>query len=95
MILYFSATGNSKYVAERISKKTDEKMLSIVDCIKDKKFNFSDESIGLITPTYNWTLPSIVKEFIGKANFECEYLYFIATYGEQPAVQREKWQISL
>lgn len=26
MILYFSATGNSKYVAERISEKTDEKV---------------------------------------------------------------------
>lgn len=81
MILYFSATGNSKYVAERISKETDEKMISVVDCIKENKFDFSDENIGIITPTYNWTLPSIVREFIEKANFECEYLYFIATYG--------------
>ena len=81
MILYFSATGNSKYVAERISKKVDEKLISVVDCIKENMFDFSDENIGIITPTYNWTLPSIVREFIKKANFECKYLYFTATYG--------------
>lgn len=46
MIFYFSATGNSKYVAERISEKTDEKTISVVDCIKENKFNFSDENIG-------------------------------------------------
>ena len=30
MILYFSATGNGKYIAEQIAEKTDEKCMSIV-----------------------------------------------------------------
>ena len=30
MILYFSATGNRKYIAEQIAEKTDEKCMSIV-----------------------------------------------------------------
>ena len=34
MILYFSATGNGKYIAEQIAKKTDDKAISIVDCIR-------------------------------------------------------------
>ena len=32
MILYFSATGNGKYISEQIAKKTDETGMSIVDC---------------------------------------------------------------
>lgn len=37
MILYFSATGNGKYISEQIAEKTDETCLSIVDCIPDMK----------------------------------------------------------
>ena len=42
MILYFSATGNGKYIAEQIAEKTDEKCMSIVDCICEDKFCFSN-----------------------------------------------------
>ena len=34
MILYFSATGNGKYIAAQIATKTDDKAISIVDCIR-------------------------------------------------------------
>ena len=34
MILYFSATGNGKYIAEQIAAETDDKAISIVDCIR-------------------------------------------------------------
>lgn len=37
MILYFSATGNGKYISEQIVKKTDETSMSIVDCILWRK----------------------------------------------------------
>ena len=43
MILYFSATGNGKYIAEQIAEKTDEKCMSIVDCICEDKYCFSNE----------------------------------------------------
>lgn len=35
MILYFSATGNGKYIAEQIAAETDDKAISIVDCIRE------------------------------------------------------------
>ena len=38
MILYFSATGNSKYVARRISENTHEEMKRIEDCIIENKY---------------------------------------------------------
>ena len=40
MIFYFSATGNSKYVAEKIQGQTGEKIISIVDCLKNNNFDF-------------------------------------------------------
>lgn len=81
MILYFSATGNCKYVATRIEQAINDDILSILDCINKNQFTFEDTQIGIISPTYFWGLPSIVREFLKKINIKCEYLYFIATYG--------------
>lgn len=81
MILYFSATGNCKYVASRLAQTTGEETVSIVDCIRENSYSFGESSIGIISPTYDWGLPSIVKEFLEHASFQTEYLYFIATYG--------------
>lgn len=84
MILYFSATGNCKYVAERLAQPLKQETLSIVDCIKRNRYDFTDEIIGIISPTYNWGLPSIVKEFLEKATLKTSYLFFLSTYGTTP-----------
>lgn len=84
MILYFSATGNCKYVATRIAQSIKQEIVCIVDCINRSKYTFEDEMIGIISPTYDWGLPSIVREFLEKASFQTKYLYFIATYGTTP-----------
>lgn len=84
MILYFSATGNGKYVAARLAEAEPQEMLSIADCIRENRFAFEDETIGIISPTYDWGLPSIVGEFLTRAAFRTDYLYFIATYGTTP-----------
>lgn len=85
MILYFSATGNCKYVAARLAEADGQEVLSIADCMREKRFAFEDETIGVISPTYDWGLPSIVKEFLEQAAFRTSYLYFAATYGTTPS----------
>lgn len=45
-----------------------QETLSIVDCIRDGRYAFEDEVIGIVSPTYFWGLPSIVGEFLGKAS---------------------------
>ncbi len=84
MILYFSATGNCKYVAARLASAFGQKTVSIVDCIQDGVYDFTDDTIGVVVPTYFWGIPSIVKEFLEKADLHTDYLYFIATYGTTP-----------
>lgn len=87
MIFYFSATGNSKYVAERIADATHDQIVSIPTCIRNGAYHFSPaelEKIGVVSPTYSWGLPVIVKEFLENLSVETKtnpYLFFIATYG--------------
>lgn len=54
MILYFSATGNSKYVAVRLTQSTEQEMISIVDCVREGRYSFKDRMIGIVSPTYDW-----------------------------------------
>lgn len=63
MIIYFSATGNCKYLATRIGKEFNQEIFSMVDFMREAKFDFQDDEIGIISPTYNWGLPSLVKDF--------------------------------
>ncbi len=86
MIFYFSATGNSRYVADRIAAATGDETISIVDCCKKEQFDYSAQTIGIISPTYAWGLPSIVQEFLEKLALRSQpsYLWFAATYGTTP-----------
>ncbi len=88
MIFYFSATGNSKYVADRIAAATDDKTASITDCCKDYGFSFdeADKTVGIVSPTYAWGLPIIVREFLQKLTLHTkpDYLWFAVTYGTTP-----------
>lgn len=87
MIFFFSATGNSKYVAAKLSVGTNEEMVSVTDCVKSGRYRFSikpGECIGIVSPTYFFELPAIVCDFLEKAEFLPEgkpYVYFVATYG--------------
>jgi len=85
MIFYFSATGNSKHVAESIASQGEE-MVSIAEAMDKGQYLFpvSDERVGVVSPTYDWTLPSIVSEFLTQLELRFEkrpYLYYVATYG--------------
>lgn len=86
MIFYFSATGNSKYVATQLAKE-EEKLVFIPDMIDQGIFEFdidSNENVGVISPTYNWTIPSVVKEFLERLQLhydEKPYIYYVGTFG--------------
>lgn len=90
MILFFSATGNSKYVAERIAKATNDECKFILDVMKENKYVLSikeNESVGIVSPTYAWGCPSVIIDFLNKVSFrgnKQKYFYFIATYGTTP-----------
>lgn len=79
MVFYFSATGNSMYVARQIEKEP----VSIPQAIHDKKQEYIADSIGIVAPVYGHELPPMVKDFIKKAKFQTDYFYMILTYGNR------------
>ena len=78
MLFYFTATGNSLYVA----KQFESEPLSIPQVLKQESLHFKDEKIGLVWPIYAGEAPKIVLEFLEKATFETDYFYMILTYGK-------------
>ena len=76
-ILYFTSTGNSLYVAKKIGGK----LYSIPQAVKNNKFDFKDDEIGIIFPNYALCVPPFVNDFLSKAKLECKYLFAIITYG--------------
>ncbi len=82
MIIYFSATGNCKYTANKIAEATDDIAVSMTDI--DEVLLNNDEQLGIVTPTYFWGLPTYVNDFLKKVkiqNADKSYIYCVATYG--------------
>lgn len=77
-ILYFSSTGNSLYVAKRIGGEC----ISISHAEKEKIYTFEDDVIGVVFPVYWLSVPAIVREFLSKVTFQCDYLFGVVTYGD-------------
>ncbi|MDD5570926.1 MAG: EFR1 family ferrodoxin [Bacteroidales bacterium] len=69
MVFYFSGTGNSLYVARKIAASCNDKIISVAECFKSNKFEFTlseGEIAGFVFPVYFYGVPSIVKDFISK-----------------------------
>jgi flavodoxin len=55
MIFYFSATGNSRHVANRIAEATNDRTISIVSSMKEQNFTFTlseKEKVAIVVPVY-------------------------------------------
>lgn len=87
MIFYFSATGNSAYVAKAIATDTKQELINITLASKSKHYTYdvaNDEIIGFVMPTYGFGLPVIVKDFLSQLtvyNYHQQYCFMVATYG--------------
>lgn len=79
MIFYFTGTGNSLYVA----KQLDSELISIPQVVRNKNQTYKAEQIGLVYPIYGHEAPSMVREFIKKAEFITDYLFVVLTYGNR------------
>lgn len=87
MIFYYSGCGNSKFVAETLSKYQNDKMIFIPEAHRNKTYSYSvgeEESVGFVFPVYAWAPPSIVLDFIQNLHFETpvSYLYMVVTCGD-------------
>jgi len=81
VIFYFSGTGNSLSVAQKLSRELNARIEGISSYLK-KPYPVDDELIGFVTPVYCYALPPLVKEFLQSAQFgEPKYVFGVATMG--------------
>ena len=91
MILYFSATGNCKYVAARLAEADGQEVLSIVDCIREKRFAFEDETIGVISPAYDWGCRALSRSFWSRRRSGQAICILLRLTAQRPA-RSARWQ---
>ena len=82
MVLYFTGTGNSRYVARKIAEEINDELVSMNELIKQGSTNelISNKPFIFVCPTYTWRLPNVVTEFIRKVKFSGNNkVYFLMT----------------
>lgn len=85
MILYFTGTGNSKFVAGKTADILKDTAVDIFDRIKTKNTD-ALESVKpwvVVTPTYAWQIPHIVRDHLAATELKGnKKIYFIMTCGD-------------
>ncbi len=90
IIFYFTGTGNSLYIARQLAKENTE-LLSIPQMVKQGKYEFEADEIGIVYPIYGHMPPNMVRRFIQKANLKADYLFAVLTYGNRKCNAVEIW----
>ena len=70
MILYFTGTGNSRYVAERVAEVIGDELLDMTERVKRSDTSaVKAERLVFVTPTYAWRIPKTAEKWIGDTEF--------------------------
>lgn len=84
MILYFSATGNTEYIAQEIAKRLDDECINLLDRVKTEDYNVlhSDKPFIICAPVYVCEMPRFMSTYLKKQTFTGNKdVYFIFTSG--------------
>ena len=87
MVLYFSGTGNSRYVAETIGAILGDEVISMNERIKcdDKAIISSQSPLVFVAPVYAGRIPRIVEKHILETRFDGnKNAYFVSTCATTP-----------
>lgn len=88
MIYYFSGTGNSKWIAEELAKRTGDTAQSIVGLTQDGPaivYAGKESRIGFVFPIYAWGAPELVERFAKSVTVgDGAYAFAVCTCGDEP-----------
>ena len=86
MILYFSATGNTRWAAEYISEAIGERLVNMADIDVSEPLELSDgERVGFCFPVHGWRPPMLVRRFVASmrfTNFHDNYVWALCSAGD-------------
>lgn len=72
MILYFTGTGNSEYVANHIGRETGDDVQPVMMRIRNRDYSeiLSDNPLIVCSPTYGWQLPHLLRDWLSRVRLE-------------------------
>ena len=85
MILFFTGTGNSEYVAKRIASLLGDDVLNLFSRIRNKDYSeiHSEKPFVVVCPTYAWQIPQILRDYLkNTALTGSKQIYFAMTCGD-------------
>ena len=86
MVLYFTGTGNSRYLARRIAEGLEMPLYDLNACIKAGNTApvQTGRDVVLVTPTYAWRIPRVVSGWLGKTALTgAERIWFVMDCGSE------------
>ena len=84
MILYFSATGNSEYVAKRIARTIGDEAVNLFPYLRSGEHPAltSEQPWVIVAPTYSWRMPRFLQGWLDGFPFPGDTdVYFVLTCG--------------
>ena len=84
MVLYFSATGNTEFLAKEIAKRIDDECVNLLERVKNQDFSpiHSEKPFVICAPVYVCEIPRFMTKYLKKASFTgSKDVYFILTSG--------------
>lgn len=84
MVLYFSATGNTEFIAKELAKRMGDECINLLDRIKKQDYTpiHSEKPFVICAPIYVCEIPRFMMKYLKKQSFEgSRDVYFILTSG--------------
>ena len=96
MVLYYSATGNTEFIAKELAKKLDDECVNLLDRIKKQDYTpiNSEKPYVICAPVYVCEMPRFMSKYLKKQKFTGnKNVYFVFTSGGYCGVsaQLAKW----
>lgn len=91
MILYYSATGNTRYAARLLAERLQTEAFNILDLPENLAEKLAgDDSVGLMFPIYCWGVPPVMRRFVDQLKGPLKstvsdgaYLFAVCTCGDE------------
>ncbi len=97
MIFYFSATGNSLWVAKQLGERLGEQLVSINNVLQSEKpvFEYTlspNERVGFVFPVHSWGPPTLLLKFLKQLNlngYAGQQVFAVCTCGDDAGCTRQ------
>ena len=97
MILYFSGTGNSRFVAMQLAQLSGDSCQPLVPTLRGGSLSLGPDECRLVWvfPVYSWGVPPYVREIIQTINLDCHSsvtMHAVMTCGDDCGMADRMWR---